>query len=124
MIYVRDLDAFQSQTNHVKTKVEWFKSLDSSVNNKGLFLLNIWELEALILGDIETFNKIYKTKHKVTGDPMFIKEPKEHLKNITSKANRQYQESDCPDIFKKLDVAQIEKKCSFFADFITELDKK
>ena len=34
------------------------------LNKKGIHLLHIYEIEALILADIETFNKIYKTKMK------------------------------------------------------------
>ncbi len=123
IIYIRDLDAFKSQKDKLQAKMQWFKDLDAVVNNQGILLLNIWELEALIFGDIDTFNKIYTTKHKVTQDPMLIKEPKEVLKRLTFKS-KQFKESHCPEIFKQLDIDKIEAKCSCFKDFIVEFDEK
>jgi hypothetical protein len=55
---------------------------------------------------------------------MLQKEPKELLKRLTSKANKQFKESHCPDLFKHLDIDQIEKNCGCFKDFIEEFDKK
>lgn len=126
VIYIRDLDAFKSQNNKLKAKTKWFKDLDALVNKQGLLLLNIWELEALILGDLDTFNSIYKTSHKFTQDPTLVADPKKLLKQITTAANSKkiYKESHCPEIFKQLNIANIEKRCSCFKDFITEFDKK
>lgn len=124
IVYIKDLDAFQSEKAKVQAQIKWFKDLDAAVNKEGVLLLNIWELEALILGDIETFNKIYNVNHKFKGNPMLQKEPKEILKGITSKTKKQYKESHCPSIFKLLDIDTIEKNCSCFKDFIEEFDKK
>jgi hypothetical protein len=124
IIYIRDLDAFKSQDDKLKAKIKWFKDLDSVVNGEGILLLNIWELEALILGDIETFNKIHQTTHKFTGDPMLVKEPKEFLMRLTSKSKKQYKEAHCPEIFKQLNIDEIEKKCGCFKDFIKEFNEK
>jgi hypothetical protein len=119
------LDAFKSQKDKLQAKTQWFRDLDALVNNEGILLLNIWELEALIFGDIEAFNKIYKTKYKATRDPMLIKEPKELLKNLTIKSpKRQFHESHCPEIFSQLNIDKLEAKCSCFKDFITEFDEK
>jgi len=124
VIFIRDLDAFKSQTDKVQVKIQWFDGLNNAVNNCGILLLNIWELEALILGDIETFNKIYQIKHKFTGDPMLVKDPKEKLKQLTYNSQKQYKESHCPDLFKELNIDQIESKCAFFKEFLTEFDAK
>jgi len=123
IVYVRDLDAFKSQTDKLEAKKKWFKELDAEVNNKGLLLLNIWELEALIFGDIDTFNKVYNIKHKFPGDPTLIKDPKEELKRLTSKSKK-YKESHCPDLFKQLNIDEVEKNCSCFKEFIKEFDAK
>ncbi|WP_439699190.1 DUF4276 family protein [Mucilaginibacter sp. AW1-7] len=124
IIYVRDLDAFKSQKDKLQAKTQWFKDLDALVNNEGILLLNIWELEALIFGDITAFNKLYTTKHKVTHDPMLIKEPKEVLKKLTFKSNKQFKESHCPEIFKHLNINEVEKNCSCFKEFIAEFEAK
>ncbi|TFF40388.1 DUF4276 family protein [Mucilaginibacter psychrotolerans] len=121
-ICIRDLDALKSQTDQLKKRVQWFNNLNESINNQGVLLLNIWELEALVFGDIETFNKIHKINHKSNKDPMFIQEPKEELKKITRKSQNPYKESHCPDLFKQLNIDKIEAKCSCFKEFIKELE--
>ncbi|GAA3965824.1 DUF4276 family protein [Mucilaginibacter dorajii] len=124
IVYIRDLDAFKSQEDKLQTKTKWFKDLDALVNNEGILLLNIWELEALIFGDIETFNKIHSIDHKFKSDPMKVKDPKEVLKHLTSKSKKQFKESHCPEIFKQLNIDKIEAKCACFRDFIAEFDEK
>jgi hypothetical protein len=124
IIYVRDLDAFKSEKKKLQAKLKWFKALDAFANNNGILLLNIWELEALIIGDIETFNKIYNIDYKPKQDPMFIKEPKELLKNITFNLNKKFKESSCPEIFKKLDIDKVEAACSCFKDFIQDFERR
>jgi len=124
IVYIRDLDAFKSEDTKLRAKVKWFKDLDAFVNKEGVLLLNIWELEALILGDIDTFNKLYNVNHKFTKDPMFQKEPKELLKKITAKEKKQYKENNCPKLFEHLDIDQIENKCKFFKNFLQEFDAK
>jgi hypothetical protein len=72
-ILIRDLDGFASQANKVKIRSDWFSELNGLIKNKGIFLLNIWELEALIFADIENFNINFKLKYKFTGNPSFIR---------------------------------------------------
>jgi hypothetical protein len=124
VIYIRDLDGFKTDHSKIKSRQNWFKEIDKVVNNKGILLLNIWELEALILADIATFNKLYKTSYKYTGDPMVQKEPKEELMRATLKTKRQYKESDCPEIFEKLDFNIVEKKCAYFMQFHKEFKSR
>ncbi|HEY8929102.1 MAG TPA: DUF4276 family protein [Mucilaginibacter sp.] len=124
VVYIRDLDALKSEKAKLQEKINWFKNLDTVTNNKGVLLLNIWELEALIFGDIATFNSIYKLKYKPKQAPTYIKEPKEVLKKITSGSNKKFNESDCPDLFKKLDIDKIEETCECFKDFIENFEKR
>lgn len=124
IIYIRDLDAFTSEKGKLRAKIEWFKDLDSTINKKGILLLNVWELEALILSDIETFNSIYKINFKFAADPMLQKEPKELLRRITSKSKNKFKESSCPDIFKKLNISNIEKRCASFESFVKEFEER
>jgi hypothetical protein len=124
VIYIRDLDALKSHSDKLQARIRWFKELDAVVNSQGLLLLNIWELEALILGDVDTFNKIYKTKHTFPQNPMHVKQPKELLKQVTFKSKNKFHESHCPEIFKQLDIDKIEANCSCFKEFIEEFDAK
>lgn len=124
VIFIRDLDALESDKRKFKERKDWFNKLDKLINNTGLLLLNIWELEALILGDFEVFKKAYNPSKNFKGNPLFQVNPKEFLKSITSKSAKQFHESDCPELFKKLDINLVEKNCSCFSSFITDFDRK
>lgn len=124
IIYIRDLDAFKTNKSQLKNREDWFHKLNNQFDKNGLLLLNIWELEALILADIDTFNQVYHISHRFTGDPSNIENPKETLKRLTSKSNKKYKESDCPEIFKKLDIEVIKNKCGYFNSFIKNFAQK
>lgn len=124
IIYIRDLDGFKTEKEKVGAKKKWFQELDAMINGKGMLLLNIWELEALIFADISSFNKLYSISYSFKKDPVSLKEPKEELKKITKHNNKKYKESHCPEIFNKLDFDVVEKNCSYFKEFISELNIK
>ena len=108
-------------------KEEWFYTLEQATNGKGLFLLNIYELEALILADVEAFNQLYGTSISFSGDPMRRKEPKEYLQRkikAVKKSKKYYHESDAPEIFSALDITQLLKNCRYFKAFFAEWKKK
>jgi len=121
IVFIRDLDGLPSQ-NDLRVKVKkWFADLKHK--NTDLLLLNIWELEALIFGDLDTFNKLYKVSVRCTGDPMMERDPKGTLITATAKGRKKYSESDCPELFSKLDISKVEKKCRFFREFLQEFDR-
>ena len=124
IIYIRDLDAFETQKAKVQSRKKWFLELDAQINKQGILLLNIWELEALILADFDTFKQAYKTDHKFSSDPMRQENPKELLKRMTSRSNKQFKEAHCPELFKQLDITKIEENCLCFKNFIIDFDKK
>ncbi|GAA4213104.1 hypothetical protein GCM10022289_44800 [Pedobacter jeongneungensis] len=124
IIYVRDLDGFSSEKAKFEAKNKWFTTLDARINGQGILLLNIWELECLILGDIETFNRLYNVNCNFKGDPVMIKDPKGFLMKETAKSKKKYQESHCRDIFGDLDFEKVSKNCSPFRTFIKNLDEK
>jgi len=70
---------------------------------KGIYLLNIYEIEALILADIDTFNEIYQTKIKTIQNVMEVIEPKEYLKMRA----KNYVESQNPKIFELLQFEKV-----------------
>ncbi|WP_158800167.1 DUF4276 family protein [Pedobacter sp. L105] len=122
-IFIRDLDAFSSQQDEVDKKKAWFKLSNEHCGGNHLFLLNIWELEALIFGDIEGFNYQYGTSIRPGRNPMHIKNPKEELKNATFKSKRKFEVSHCPEIFSKLDLKKIRSNCVNFRDFLNQFDE-
>lgn len=124
VLYIRDLDGLESNKDKVVAKKKWFSDLDSFLNKKGIFLLNIWELEAIILADIQNFNKQYGINYNFKGNPTFQEKPKEKLMSVTFGCKKRYTESHCPDIFKKLDIETIKNNLKYFKDFVSTFEKK
>ncbi len=118
IIFIRDLDSILPNKTKLYERKNYFTSSNSVVNKKGIHLLHIYEIEALILADIETFNKIYKTKIPKINNVMNVNEPKEFLKMASNK----YSESHNSDIFHKLDFNKV-LECMYFEKFIKNLDK-
>lgn len=118
VIFIRDLDAVLPNKTKIYERKHYFTSSNNVVDKKGIHLLHIYEIEALILADIETFNILYKTKIPKIIDVMCMNEPKEFLKN----ASRKYSESHNSDIFNELDFDKV-LECKYFEKFIKNLDK-
>lgn len=118
VIFIRDLDGLVADTHKVSNRKEYFSKSIRVVDKKGLFLLHIYEIEALILADIETFNSLYNCEIPPVDDPMMIEEPKEYLRDRSTN----YTESDNPEIFEKIDF-QKALTCRYFENFIQILDK-
>lgn len=120
VIFIRDLDGLASNIAQYRIRREYFTSFNSVIDKKGIYLLNIYEIEALILSDIETFNRFYKSNLELLSDPMLISEPKEF---ITSRV-KSYSTSDNPNIFGKLRWEALFKNCKYFNEFIVSLNTK
>ncbi|MFC1226756.1 DUF4276 family protein [Pedobacter sp. BG31] len=119
LIFIRDLDGLPSQVDIQKGLNKWFEALKHKKTD--MLLMNIWELETLIFGDIDVFNKKYGADVKCKGDPMMISNPKEKLISATYKTKSQFHESDCPDLFSLLDIDKVSAKCKYFAEFLSVL---
>lgn len=124
VIYTRDLDGLETETKKIQKISRWFEGLDALNKNTGILLLNIYELEALILADIETFNRLFGTRLNFTGNPMYKKEPKEYLKEKTRKCRRKFDVSENPEIFKSLRIEKLIRNCTYFKDFIISFEKE
>src|SRR5690554_4947346 len=118
VVCIRDLDGFSSQRHLIHNREKCFNNICENVSCERILLLNIWELEAFILGDIGAFNEFYKTDLKYRGNPSTLREPKEWLKSKTQKLKKSYKESDCPELFSMLDYTKVFDRCKFFATFI------
>jgi Domain of unknown function (DUF4276) len=108
IIVIRDLDGVLSETKKVKQRDEWFKKLDKSIAPKSIFFLVVSEMEALILADIQTFNRFFNLKTNFSGHPMHQAKAKELLKQFSAKAMKgRYEEYHALDIFKQLNFKTI-----------------
>ncbi|MCP5046270.1 MAG: DUF4276 family protein, partial [bacterium] len=124
IIYAKDLDGLETETQKKDNVFKWFKELDALTNTAGILLLNIYELEALILADIDTFNEIFDTAINFTGNPMYKEKPKEYLKEQTRKNRRKFGVSENPFVFKSLRIERVIKNCPYFKEFIIDFEKR
>jgi len=122
VIIMRDLDGLISQTDLLNQRQKWFDRLNTA--GQHIFLLNIWELEAMIFADIDVFNKKFKTTVKGDRNPMFINDPKGELISATYKTKRKFGVSDCPEIFAELNLDKLITKCKFLNNFVQEFDTR
>lgn len=115
VVFIRDLDALETNKKQLEIRKNYFTEFNSVVNKKGIYLLNIFEIEALILADITSFNEQFKSEIMFTTDPMLQEKPKEFLIENTKHPNK-YNESKNPKIFEKLNI-DILLKCRYFKTF-------
>ncbi len=112
VVFIRDLDALEKDYIALEKRKEYFTESKSVVDEKAIFLLNIYEIEALILSDVENFNKFYEINIEFSGNPMLVVQPKEFLMQKSK-----YRESDCPQLFETLNIEKITKNCKYFQEF-------
>lgn len=117
VIFIRDLDCVLPNMKKLYERKNYFTSSNNVVDKKGIPLLHIYEIEALILTDVVTFNSIYNSNLEEIENVMSIPEPKEHLK----KASLKYNESHNADIFNLIDFDKT-LNCEYFKRFIKKLD--
>ena len=107
LILMRDLDGLPSESKKIALRNKWFKEIENGISKKCIPFLIIYELEALMLADITTFNKIYKIKYQPKGQPKFQKDPKDLLKKLTAHPKKTYHESHAADIFQKINHQEL-----------------
>lgn len=123
IIFIRDLDSLETDKKARRKRQEIFSYSNRIVDKIGIFLLNIFEIEALILADIEVFNDCYNCAIDITVDPMTIPMPKEVLINATRGSNNQFEESHNPLLFSLLHFDNLKINCRYFASFIRKFNK-
>lgn len=117
VVFTRDLDALASDAAQRRRRQQEFDSINECVEQKGIFLLHIFEFEALIMAHIGPFNAQYGCAYKPPGDPMRITDPKGKLQVASRKGKGEYSENDCADVCAKLDYAELIRNCGYFRDF-------
>ncbi len=121
VIFIRDVDGVETEMNFAqkkKIRQDYFTKSKAVVDKKGLFLLNIYALEALILADIGSFNRFYGKEIVFEGNPMRQPQPEKFLKKQSD-----YKESDAPRVFAQLSVNTLISNCLYFKEFLEKLAK-
>jgi hypothetical protein len=87
---------------------------------KNLLLVHVYELEALVFADLETFNREYGTEIKHANKKVSeIESPKEKLIQHT-RPEKKYQTSHCPELFSKMNIETVIQNCPYFKKFTEE----
>jgi hypothetical protein len=120
IIFIRDLDALEHDKKAKRKRQETFSYSNRIVDKRGLHLLNIYELEALIVAHIEIFNAQYGCLLETFDDPMTIEMPKEVLAGASG---YRFNESHNPEIFALLDFDTVKANCRYFSLFIKKFEK-
>ena len=121
-----DLDGLPFDEKKIKAKLDWYENFKKITSLKNELFLMIYELESLILADIETFNLLYKSKIVFKGNPLFQANPKEFLIEKTRNLPKRYNESSSPEIFNALDFHKVFNNHTgeiSFQSFIINLQK-
>lgn len=122
VIFIRDLDGLLTKDYRAKRllRQQYYNNFKGCTQvKKTIFLLNIWEIEALILSDINAFNKFYGCSVVFSENSMLIEEPKELLYSF----HKKYSESHNGEILGLSDFNRIYTNCSYFKSFIDKLDQ-
>lgn len=118
VLFIRDLDGLEHHFELLKCRKSWFSDLKSVVDKKGVLLLNIFELEALLLTDIQVVNAYYGSNIELVEDCMKIEQPKEYLSNRISR----YLTGHNAELFSLLKYEIVLDKCRYFKKFDKEFE--
>jgi hypothetical protein len=113
VLFIRDLDGLEHNYELLNYRKSWFSELKSVVDKKGVFLLNVYELEALLLTDIEMVNAYYGSNLEIVEDCMQIEQPKEFLSERINK----YLTGHNIELFSLLKYEIVVAKCRYFKKF-------
>ncbi|MFD1255725.1 DUF4276 family protein [Mucilaginibacter terrae] len=116
VIFIRDLDGLAHETDKIDQKKAYYAEYRTVVDNRAILLLNIYEIEALILADMEKFGVMYNCEVPAVADPSAIKEPKEYLKQLS----RKYSESHNLQVFQSLNIEAVAANCNYFSRFLKD----
>jgi hypothetical protein len=117
VIVIRDLDALASDDAKMKIRRDDFEKVNQVVGGAALFLLHIYEMEALIAADPPTFNAHYNAAYKPPADVMRIVDPKGKLRDATRNGRKTYHPSHAAELLAKVDYDKLLARCRYFAAF-------
>ncbi|WP_312176872.1 DUF4276 family protein [Chryseobacterium sp.] len=122
VIFIRDLDGLLTKDYRKKRllRQKYYNEFKGCTQvKKTIYLLNIWEIEALILSDISAFNSFYNCNVHFDDNPMHIENPKELLSSL----NKNYSNSHNSKILEIANFDVIYNKCNYFKSFINKFNQ-
>lgn len=124
VVVTRDLDAPETNRSQKLKRQDFFRKINLGLEQKGIYLLNIQAMEALIAADIRVFNARYNCTCAVPPDPMTIQDPVAFLKAATPPRRPQYDEGHCASLLAAVDYATVLANCRYFAAFDAALRER
>jgi hypothetical protein len=115
VLFIRDLDALEYDRIQWEKRKQYFVKCNKVVDKKGIYLLNIFELEALLIADKLALEKYFNAPVVVEDDCMLIPSPKEEL----MKMFRKYNTVMNAVLFPLLNYETVIKNCRYFKKFDT-----
>ncbi|MHA4896228.1 hypothetical protein ACXZ1K_15860 [Pedobacter sp. PWIIR3] len=119
VIFIRDLDGLSNDQSKIELRKNYYNEFKTVVDRKSIFMLNIYEIEALILCDLSAFNTHYECSCVNSVDPHTVENPKEYLKVL----NKEYVEVDNAEIFSKINHYKLIENSSYYRKFIQRFEK-
>lgn len=122
VVVIRDLDDLESTRPRLKyrRRYKYFRRVNKQVEGKGLFLLNIYTIEALLAAHIEKFNEYYGCHCVIEEDVMKIEKPIEVLRDATAGCKTHYLEGHCGELLATMDYNRLLTNCRYFQKFDTD----
>lgn len=117
VVVIRDLDGRESDVSQLRYRRAYFRRISRIVEQRSVYLLNIYSIEALLLTDVEVVNHKYDCHCVVEVDPMHIEKPIEVLDHVTK---GHYEEYHCRELVPKLRYERLVEGCRYFAAFHNE----
>jgi hypothetical protein len=121
VLYIRDLDALAEDKEQVKFRKNRFRRFSKTVNNQAIFMLNIYEIEALILADFENYKRCIGKEDLIFDGKIAHTLEKKELDDFLNLCN--YSKTDLATILPQLDFNTIFQNHPFFNFFIKEFRK-
>lgn len=117
VVMTRDLDAPFSDRQKRAERLLFFRKLNKGFEQKGIFLLHIQAMEALIAADIAPFNQRYGCACVVPADPTTIADPAQFLKDATARCRTHYGEGHCASLLAEANYNILLANCQYFREF-------
>ena len=124
VIIFRDLDGPADDRAKRREREVLFEEMNALVEHKGLLLLHVYTIEALLIAHVEVFQKKYGWQCRVPANPTTIPKPAQFLRDASRNSNRRYEKALCPDMMEQVAYDFLVSRCGYFRDFDTLLRQR
>lgn len=117
VIIFRDLDGPADDEVMRQKRAVFFAEMNALVGSRGLFLVHVYTIEALLIAHIEVFQQKFGWQCRVPANPTTIPKPAQFLRDASRNSRRRYDKASCPDMMALVEYPYLTKRCRYFAEF-------